>query len=498
MPCRARYTGSLIRVSYMSGNDLKKDSLSAREKGDIYWRKLKYSLRAARQKDRDVDENRSGSNLCMELLARFENEGKGVVPSERITGHEFRRRPPTATGDRSYKDRIFLVMQTLELFRYMAANDSDGSLSEHLKKTISVVEKTLDTWFLANGVDRSSGQRVSSEEAQEAKDKLDRAINLYEDTVRNARRDIARMEVLKLMEEIPEAEEAQSVGIDEFKELISENKKLYMSDKAVIDRACKELLALRKKMAELTKELPGLVKLIAQKGEYSRANRFLTLKDVYEEYMEYVGEQLAAAVWAEDGCASLIRGLLTDRKADPMVANYIKEHWGVTVPSYDMEERVREIEGYTALEGVESDCALLDIESVEDMLKAAEMITEYRMSHLRQFQFQSISAMLFDNEELPVIGSKARSLRNKIAEALKSGALDELPVEGKRLIKDAFVTVEATARVCYMVIEYNMTAKNRTIAELVESFETDVAEMDYTLQERCCRDFVDAYMAEWE
>ena len=81
---------------------------------------------------------------------------------------------------------------------------------------------------------------------------------------------------------------------------------------------------------------------------------------------------------------------------------------------------------------------------------------------------------------------------------MKSGALDELPVEGKRLIKDAFVTVEATARVCYMVIEYNMTAKNRTIAELVESFETDVAEMDYTLQERCCRDFVDAYMAEWE
>ena len=489
----------------MSDNDFKKGSLSAREKGDIYWRKLKYNLRAVRQKERDVDEDRSGSNLCAELLARFENEGRGTVPSGRINGNEFRRRPPTATGELSYKDSIFLVMQTLELFRYMAVYEAnmrtetaENSLSEHFEKTIPVIEKTLDIWFMANGVDRSNGQKVSSAKAQEAKAELDRTIELYEETVRNARRDMARMEVLKLKEELPETSEADTAGIDEFRELISENNNRYMSNKAVIDKACKELLALRKKMTELTKDLPGLVQLITQKGEYSLANRFMTLRDVYAEYMDFVGEQIAAGVWAEDGCASLIRGLLTDRKADPMVANYIKEHWGVTVPTYDMDESVRETEGYTELEDVESDCSLPDIESVEDMLKEAEKITEYRRSHLRQFQFQSISTMLFDSGELPMIGSKARHLRNRIAAELKKGALAELSVDVKRQVKDAFVTAEAVARVCCMVIEYNMTAKDRTIGELVESFETDVEEMDYTIQERYCREIVDAYMAELE
>ena len=44
-----------------------------------------------------------------------------------------------------------------------------------------------------------------------------------------------------------------------------------------------------------------------------------------------------------------------------------------------------------------------------------------------------------------------------------------------------------------MVIEYNMSAKGRTIASLMNSFETDIEEMDYTIQERRCRKYIDKY-----
>ena len=485
----------------MVNDDKTKDSLSAREKGDIYWRKLKYNLRAVRQKEKDVDESRSGRALALELLERYNSEKEKLSEyTERICGNEFSRRPPTATGELSYKENILHVMLSLELFKVIvsdtamkAAGDTEGSLSDNLEKTIPVIEKTLDIWFLSNGIVRQSGEKATADMIKAAQDKLDKAIMVYEETISNTCREVSKMIVQRLKGELPKPEFGQSIGIDEFEALIEENKERYIPQKTVIDKACAELLAIRKKLADLTGDIPGLIRYIDEKGEYSYVNRYMIYKDVYAEYMDYVGEQLAAAVWAEDGCVSLIRGLLTDQKADPMVANYIKEHWGVDVPTYDIQEKVCGIPEYTALSEFESDCAVLELNGLEDALEEATKITEYRETHLRQFQFQSVSSMLFDNSELPLIGAKARVIRNKIAAEVKEGKYDTFNYEQVRRIKDAFVDVEATARVAYMVIEYNMSAKGRTIASLMNSFETDTEEMDYTIQERRCRKYIDKY-----
>ncbi len=363
-----------IQDRIMVNDDKTKDSLSAREKGDIYWQKLKNNLRAVRQKEADVDETRTGRAAALEILERFdERKDKLVEYTERITGNEFKRRPPTATGELCYKESILHVMLSLEIFKKIVgdekkkeADDSEGSLSEHLEKIIPVIEKTLEVWFLANGIDKNSGDKISAEIQKSASSKLDKAIATYEDTIDNARRDVARMIVGRIKEDLSGQEESKSPGIDEFEALIAENRERYLASKIVIDKACTELRVLRAKVFELTKDISTLISYIEEKGEYNHVNRFMTYSDVLAEYMDYIADQLSAAVWAEACCADMLRGLLTDVKADPMIHNYIKKHWGVSVPTYEMNERISDIPEYTALAGIESDCALPELKSLED------------------------------------------------------------------------------------------------------------------------------------
>ena len=479
-----------------------KGNLTAREKRDIYWKKLKYYLRDAKAKESGESKKRSMKNLAKDILKM---DGAGMLEQIKagalsINGSEFKKRPPTATGEAAYMDSILLVIKSEEFFRELLAreeykNDIEKFMLDRLSKLVETMHKTLETWFWANGVDPDTGENASKPEVEKAAARLDAELSDYEATVSGYRRAVARKIIQTLLNELPEPERQELPAVsDEFAALIKEHQDKFRLHSSKVTKAIEELHILREKEAEFKKDLPLLEKLVKEKGEFTRIGSFMTLGDALWEYRDYLDYQSGAAVWAQYGCESLIRGLLGDEVSDPMVANYVKYRWEVDIPTYPLNEKAGILPGYQVIDIESGGDEDIKLESISDMREAEKKLLEYRDTHFDRFQFQTIKTMLFGIDELAGIARLAQKMRNHISRAVETGKFADCTIEEKREIGHFWLTAETVMRVSGMVIEYHNKSADRRIRELISHFPQDSYELNYAVQERICRGNLDQFM----
>ena len=472
------------------------EALSAREKGDIYWQKLKYYLQSEKEKEKNNDQSRSGFNIAKEILEKSSEDITKEVEKEgvHITGNEFSKRPPTATGERAYKENIIYAVRIYELLVKYVSSDSkdnpDEVINEYVDKLVPVMENAVNTWFLANGIDYETKEKAESGLVHEAKEKLDKAISAYEDAVSGFRRFVSKTIVKELKKDFAETKVEYVSAEKEFAEMFSQYADNYKKNKKMIDRACLELNVLRKKTAEFSGDVKNLTELLDSTDQYRLVNQFMTFKDVILEYIMYIFEQTSAATWAEDGCECLIKYLLAGEKADPMVANYIYAHFNVEVATYPLYEKVRDLPEYVGIDE-EDDNTEYSFSNFDDLQKAMQEVIDYLIKNKRQFYCQSITSMLFHSRDLIKVENKARAIRNHVVTAFKAGEFEGLSVGALRDLKSAWITADAVTRVATMIVEYVKNSEKRTLSDLIASYAEDTAEMEYAVQERESREYLE-------
>ncbi len=477
------------------------DTLSAREKGDIYWRKLKYYLRAVKEKDIETENRRSGSFMAGETFSLDTSELKKEIEqgTRHITGNEFRHRPPTATGELAYKQSIQLVKLSSEYFKERLAkadkqdeDDSNKVLRDNLEKLIPLMDGAVDTWFSANGINSRTGEKESPEIISEAKNKLDEEIQKYENGVKNFRVNIAKKIAAELLSGGPESRDKSEEPENSFSEIISENIEKYEKNRDSIDKAVRDHMACRKVISAIEGEIDRLKVIVEQKGKYEKVNLIMTYRDVFREYRDMAQEKLKLSVWAQYGCEGLIRGLLLDEPADPKVAKYIESHYSVKVPVYSQYQRISELPGYVShSDKLDADIEEYGISDMEEMEKALSRLRTYKKEHPDQFSCQTIHSMLFGTNELPEIATLAKQLRNYIAGSMKAGEFSGMSESEKHDLFEKWVFSDTMARVSYMVIEYGRKSEKKTISDLLLTFENDRREMEFAYQEKMCRESIE-------
>ena len=476
------------------------NELTARDKGDIYWRKLKYYLKSAGEKGRSADDGRNGKTLAMELLELAEEPYEN---RPEITGNEFKLRPPTAAGTQAYKDSILQVMRSADYYRSLLENGklpiedtSDSAARRYIEKMLPLMERVLDIWFLANGVDRKKKKQADGKKVADAKKKLPASILAYEETVKGFRHFVSMMIVERLKPELPAENMPVAEREEEFTALIEANPESYRLIRSKIDQALTELLYLRKKRERLERELSSLYALATTKNEDKTGQGFMTLSEALALYRDHTDEQIAAIIWAEEGCTAFVKGVLNGEICDPMIADYIRSRFGAPVPTYPLFERVNTLPGFCSLAAFSDAEEKITYKNVKEIREGIHELKVYRDAHKRQFQYQSICTMLFHTEELPQIAGKARTLRNRLARGFRDGEFDGLSKREQAEFEDFFVTADAMAKVSYLVIEYSLASENKTLIELIGSFDTDTGEMDYHVQETRIRTYIRQYISE--
>ncbi len=482
---------------------MKKDrenSLTAREKGDIYWKKLKYNLQAIKEKNISRDAGRKRQTIANKLLDRKKQSPKsGTEQMESfITGNEFKRRPPTATGEQAYEDVIWNVIRSREYFvRILKESDpaklgkTDRLVLKQLDELQQVMGKTISAGFLANGIDYRTGAPVSAKKKEKASEIFREEIFSYETAVRQFKEKIALSVVQDMKQDIDLP--PVSTDMTEADSLLAENKEAYLENKEMIDVVYDELRTLEEKKAAQITEYLELSKLAEKRGMDAKPVSFMSYSEVMTEYEDYLREHYAALEWAKEGCIVCLRYLLCGIKPNPLMANYMHERWHVEAGTIPEDMPVRTLPGYEKAPEEGEDFRLYQYPSFEDARQAARELREYRKSHPRLFRYQTISAMLFDVRDLPVILGKAKALRNQIALWGKKGYPGTLSDEEKQELKTIWILAETMERVSEMVLEYQRENERKTVNELIETFIRDTQEMDYDLQKKRVRRCLEEY-----
>ncbi len=476
-------------------------ALSAREKGDIYWRKLKYYLQSVREKGDQSQESRSLQMFAAELLSEDTTELSRKVREGSLTinGNEFKRRPPTATGEDVYKQNILLVKVCAAYFRELTLTAKDKDVPKEdrvlvscLEKLIPVMEQALSVWFAAHGVSVKTGEKLSVKDMDTASGRLSAEIKKYEVEVESYRSTVARSVVKDLLS----SSEAEDTDVEEdpFEDLIALHQDAYQKHRDLIDRILKEYKLLSEKRRSYRMVFPRLVKLVREKGGYTYANKIMIYKDAALFYRDYIEEQFVASLWAEKGCVSLIRTLLTGEPVDPMIANYIYARWKTEVPTLPLYEKVKDLPGFTSIsENPNIDTEKADFPDLSAIRDGIAKLEAFKDEHEELFRGQTITSILFDTDELPRIAGMAKQLRSRIAHGSKEGEFDGLTKREQIDLGEAWILADSMARTAYILIEYRIRSEKRTLADLVATFRDEFYEMGYYAQERACRASLEAY-----
>ena len=475
------------------------DGLSARQKGDIYWKKLKYFLQAVKDKNVAGVEERKGRYMARQLAARKKDSSVDEV-LDYIDGNELKMRPPTSTGEQAYEDNIWKVICNLNYFRSVLSqvnvsdcDESDLIVLKQLNELQKVIGETVETGFKAYGIDYRTGADVSASEMKTAAALLPDKKTNYEEAVKQFKSRvamaIAASSDVSAKGDTPEA--AERTDISDMESLIDENPEKYRENKAIVDSAMAELKTIRGKIGKAKAGLTSLKEYAAKQGTGTKVAGFMDYSEVVSVYEDSLDETLASLDWSARGCEICIRSLLTGDKPDPFMSNYMHSHWSVDTETFSADSSAFSLPGYKRLSYEKENPGLYQYGTVAEVRQGIGELAGYREGHPGQFRFQMISDMMFGLDDLPEILGKARAISYTLADWAKNGCPEKISDSDKKELKEMWVQAETTERVAEMVLEYHRDSERRTIKNLTDNYLFDTRDMDYRLQEKKVRTCLD-------
>ncbi len=469
--------------------------LNARQKGDIYWKKLKRYI-ASGERHRENAKGDKDTILAREILA-LEKETPDIVYDEKnvdINGDEFKVMPPTATANEIFGEGIVRVIKYKKAFEKMLS-DSSGSgmmkvLYNSLEELTLAMGNAIDAFFYGAGIDPVTGEPVAPEKRREAKTNRKQAFDKYEKTIKNFRRDaslivVASLETGAAKEEGLDAdtafcnEEADRIFL-QVKELDPGMYDFSLDDMDRLKDDCRDIL---RNEADLSRKLQRIETLVHERSKDASEKEVTALKDVIREYGIYIEEKSKRLAFEKNCCVIYARYILTDEMVDPLTADYIFEKYGERVKTYPLDEAVCSLPDYVNIE-YDPFFEPAPIESKEGMEKVSEELSEYIRNHPAQFESPTITSLFFGTGDLPVMEKTARNLRNAIAGSLGSEFAKEIQLPENSELLRMWTEADAFVSVATQVLDYALLNRRKTIKELLDTFESDTYEMSFSRQKK--------------
>ena len=465
------------------------EGLDARQKGDIYWKKLKRYLEARSSLDDSSDEKDTARMLAKDVFecAKKLDASEEAESGRLVTGDEFKVMPPTATGAELYGNGILLVIANLRrIVRQLKAHEYDAVFLKHLATLGEIMQKALKSYYNSSGIDEKTGTVIASSKREEAQAGHAEIIKEYESEVKNFRNNVSNEVVKGLIKEykIDNASKANAEMINDgqLDKLVGSNPEAYEVNKANIEMLRKEYDTLLAKEKQLESTLPLIREAAKDKMNSLTGAEWISPVEAYGEYRDYLAERLRALAYARRCCLAYVRCILTDETVDPLIANYIKKRWGAEVKTLPQDQPVVTFERFVRIKLLEQDNTEYRFDDVAAVKKAAAELKEYRNTHPEQFEDQTFSSLFFDIEELSKMERKARALRNHLASAASGRILLEVSDKEREELVDIWIEADAFSRVTSMVIDYAEESESKTIKALLPTFARDVYEMSFYRQ----------------
>ena len=461
--------------------------MDARKKGDIYWRKLKRYLAAQKYKEEDFGTGDSRFILAKEVHSLSASLDRDEVLKDKrmLTGEEFKVMPPTSTGEELYKRNLVFAIKKYEYFSELLENtDRSDLIFKPLNNLVKSLKNAINTFYEAAGVDQNDGSKLNKIDLADAEEKHKKATEEFDRTVKVFKRNLALIMIENLVKGAKIEPDASEEYDDGFNAIYEKYGCESEEEKSRAERIRAEFNTLKRKEISLVDTLPKIKKAVRKTAASDSGNLFLTYNEAFEEYCAYLAEELRALSFAQRSCHECVKCILSGEVADPLIANYLWNHFGEKVSSIPLETPIYSIPGYVRVSLLDGGDDEYEFRDTEAMLRASEKLMEYRKTHQDKFEFQTITALLFGNEELTGLERMARSLRNAVREAMGEDFPAALSQPENYQLKQIWVSADAFSKISSAILLYAQSNEIRTIRNVLGTYETDVYYLSYSRQEK--------------
>ena len=138
------------------------DTLSSREKNDIFWGKKRRYMVSSDIKCKK-DRGCFNPDMVAEVKSAYDRYGEGAALHE-LTGNEFMDHPPTASGQIAFAKSIARMMHTLDALDKSETDDvgvmdaTAAFFMDIIDDAKVTIRETIDAFFMGCGVDEEGNE----------------------------------------------------------------------------------------------------------------------------------------------------------------------------------------------------------------------------------------------------------------------------------------------------------------------------------------------------
>ena len=481
--------------------------MSARQKGDIYWKKRKRYLAAAAARN-GLKEGYLNHDMAVDVLDRYEAL-KAVKERIIITGNEFSERPPTAVVRRAFADSVAALMHERDRYKHILETmdedeirSEDKIMADRMEENLGLIEHVIDDFFMASGTTQE-GEKISDKDVRKKGNAaFKKSSEEFSDRISKSYREIGVRYIEEIREKngLKELMDAPDPGAGPVFTLITDKyADAAAKNKDVIERLKQANTAARHKSAQLMAGVEAIRGKVSQ--EYfdagSDAMRRFLLERTFDEYSSRIDEQLSELLKIQEASVFCAAWVLASLPMDPILKPYIDAGWGCEPDYIDGSMRLNELPGFIFLKEYERRDSLGELKKLEDIKRVGEKLKAYLYTHPWQFDGQCLMSICRGTEDLPAIVADAKHVRDTVDMLTEqTDFADKLGLEERIELYNIWVMSDLISRVGYMLTEFLTAHENATVSESEEDLKKLLPEMSYSKLGRLCREAVKRLMRE--
>ena len=186
------------------------NTLTDRQKESLYWRKRILYMNAAEERG-GLREGYINKDTAEDAIYAYENPKSEEEIKEKHfpTGREFLNCPPSAAGERYYAASVASLMHVKDYLEGLSSAEGKDVpdvvkevFGDNLSDVVKVIEKAIDDYFLASGIDRKTGKTVEDKEIRKKnKEVFLKSRRLYENCIEKYIIEYGNKKIKTVMEE---------------------------------------------------------------------------------------------------------------------------------------------------------------------------------------------------------------------------------------------------------------------------------------------------------
>ncbi len=478
--------------------------LSAREKGDLFWRKFRHYAASAESKG-----GKRGSifnvDTAADVLRYYEQEKVEEIP--KLGGNEFADRPPTAAGKNALAHSVARMMRVSEQLKNLMEDDRPVSSEEPdemviagIKELSELIDSLIGDFFSACGTDIWGEPVKDRMVKKQAEEDFFLKRSAYERLVKSENLQLGRRlleSVLKDSGFAPEQKDAESDTV--FESLLENGTMIATLRKLEVERLRERSGAALREASELEYGRSALKAYVKKKlkEDIPEARKRL-LNKISADYSAEAGESIRELLYLRETALYQLKWLLFRKPVDGIMAERIE---GLGTDRFLIDEHPWQLEGRMRLSDIPGfvapkEAAYVQVNSTKEVLALGKELKQYLTEHPWQFDAQCLLSLATETEGFGDILAKAYG----VLKAMDRITLDEnygkRPEQEREELFEIWVMCELMNRVGYTALEFIDNWQFNTVEEATPALRRILPEISYSLQERGVRELLQGLLKE--